>query len=238
MKFKNLDARYKEKRQAFSEETGPRELWSIMDHWPLYCGMANLGRVFAISDLLRSTLDVPGHVAEFGLWRGATTSLLAKTLRIFDPHGSKVIHGFDSFEGLSAFVPQDDAAKKNKGHYQGSYEELRRMLELYEIDDDVEFHVGLIEDTLPELMEQQAALSFSFVYCDTDLYESTRLILEHLHPRLSKGGLFVFDEWNDTGYPGEGLAVNEFLTQHGDKYEVHHVLGARQPSMYIRKIEY
>lgn len=238
MKFKDLDERYKEQRQAFSDETGPRELWSVIDHWPLYCGTANLGRVFAITDLLRSTLDVPGHVAEFGLWRGATTSLLAKTLRIFDPHGSKVIHGFDSFEGLGAFVEQDGVAKENKGRYLGSYEELKKMLDLYEIGDDVEFHVGLIEETLPELMAQQAALSFSFVYCDTDLYESTRLILEQLHPRLSKGGLFVFDEWNDASYPGEGLAANEFLEQHGHNYEVHHVSGARQPTMYLRKIKY
>ena len=128
MKFKTLDEGYKKRRQALSDDMGPRELWSVLDHWPLYCGIANLGRVFAISDLVRSALNVPGHIAEFGVWRGATTALFAKTLRIFDPHGNKVIHGFDSFDGLNAFVDQDGAAKENRGSYRGSYEELQKLL--------------------------------------------------------------------------------------------------------------
>lgn len=42
MKFSNLDERYLSKRRVFSEETGARELWSVIDHWPLYVGLSNL----------------------------------------------------------------------------------------------------------------------------------------------------------------------------------------------------
>src|ERR1700690_3318252 len=71
MKFATEDAAYLAERKALSQELGPRELWSIVDHWPLYCGVGNLARFMAIADLLRGTARVPGHVAEFGSWKGA-----------------------------------------------------------------------------------------------------------------------------------------------------------------------
>jgi len=50
----------------------------------------------AIADLLKETLNVPGHVVEFGRWRGANLMLLAKLLSIYDPYGSKLIHCYCS----------------------------------------------------------------------------------------------------------------------------------------------
>ena len=50
----------------------------------------------AIADLLKETLNVPGHVVEFGSWRGANLMLLAKLLSIYDPYGSKLIHCYCS----------------------------------------------------------------------------------------------------------------------------------------------
>lgn len=236
MKFAQADAAYLKRRKEISADGGPRELWSVVDHWPLYCGIGNLGRAIAIIDLLRSTATVPGHVAEFGTWRGSTLMLLTKLLKLTDPHGSKMVHCFDSFEGLSAFSAPDGNATAAQGQYRGSLDELRQMIELYELADDIEIHQGLIENTLPQLLEQRPELSFSFVYCDTDLYSSTRLILEKMHPRLCRGGLFVLDEWNYEDYPGETVATREFLAEYGAHYEMQHVPGARQPSLVLKRI--
>jgi hypothetical protein len=232
------DQAYKAKRDELVSALGSKRLWEIVDHWPLYCGVGTLARQLAIIDIFRSTLDVPGHLAEFGMWRGATTLLLGKLLFIEDPLCSKVVHGFDSFEGLAAFSASDGDATAMKGHYQGSRGEIQSMMDLYGLGDIIDIHEGRIETTLPELLEQHPEMAFSFVYLDTDLFESTRTILDHVHPRLSKGGVFVFDEWNHPTYPGEGLAINDFLHRHGDKYEVSHVANTRQPSMFIKKIAY
>lgn len=237
MKFHSQNQEYYQHRKELSTQLGPRELWSVIDHWPLYCGVGNLTRFLAIYDIFKSTLTVPGHVAEFGCWRGANLMFLAKLLRIYDPNGTKVAYGFDSFEGLTAFSDEDGDAKLNQGKYKGVLEELQNCLKLYGLSDDVIIEKGLIEDTLPKLVEKNKALSFSFVYIDTDLYKSTQVILESLHPRLSVGGVFLFDEWNDETYPGEGQAANEFLKKFGDCYQVEHV-AARQPSLIIRKIKY
>jgi len=44
-------------------------------------------------------------------------------------------------------------------------------------------------------------------------YEPTKEILEQVHERLAKGGIFVLDEYNDEKYPGETLALKEVLAR-------------------------
>lgn len=236
MKFKTLDERYLNQRRTLSAQFGPRELWSVIDQWPLYVGMGNLARFMAIGDLLRETLEVPGHIVEFGSWRGANLMFMTKLLRIYDPHSCKQVHCFESFAGLETFSEQDGIAGESEGGtYRGSYEELQAMINLSELDDDIVIHKGDILQTLPDALKNEG-LSFSFVYCDTDLYAPSRLILDSLHPRLSKGGIIVMDEWNYDKWPGEAVAVREFMESHGDLYEMRHVRNARQPSLVLKKV--
>lgn len=236
MKFKSIDERYLTERATFEKGSRPLELWSVVDHWPLYVGIGNLARFMAISDLLRDSLDVPGHVAEFGSWRGSNLMFMAKLLRIYDPQGCKLVHCFESFEGLKTFTDQDGGADVSEGgKYCGNYDDLQKMIQLYELEDDIVIHPGDIMTTLPEAL-QDNGLSFSFLYCDTDLYSPTKLILEKCHPRLSKGGLIMLDQWNYAKWPGEAVAVREFLTVHEGGYEMLHVRNARQPSLVLKKV--
>ena len=235
MKFATKDAAYKKRRTELSEKYGPRELWSVMDHWPLYCGVRNMARYLAIYEIFKTTIAVPGHVAEFGTWRGANLMFLGKMLRIFECHSTKMLHCFDSFEGLTEFHDKDGRAIETKGAYKGSLEELKDFMDLYEMNDEIAIHKGLIEDTLPKLLSEESSLSFSFVYCDVDLYQGTKTILENLHPRLSAGGVFVLDEWNDPENPGETTAVREFLEKYGDMYVMENITTVTQPSLVLRK---
>lgn len=187
MKFEKEDQRYLTLRKAISQEKGPQEIWSVIDHWPLYVGIRNLAHFMAISDLLRSTFNIPGHIAEFGSWRGANLMFLTKLLKIYDPLSSKIVHCFDSFEGLTTFSTEDSEAKDMCGKYMGTFDELQEFKRLYELDDQIVVHKGLIQDTLPNALENDASLSFSFIYCDTDLFEPTRIILDSIHDCLSKG---------------------------------------------------
>lgn len=233
MKFETADKRYLENRKLFSDNLGNRELWSIMDQWPLYVGIGNLSRYIAIYELLKSTLDVPGHIAEFGSWKGANLMFMAKLMHILDSYGCKQVHCFESFEGLQTFTEQDKDGIFNMSIYQGNYDDLKELIEIYELQDGIVVHMGNILETLPIVLKNEA-LNFSFVYCDTDLYKPTITILDNVHSRLSKGGLFVFDEWNYDKWPGESIAVREFLDKH-DNYEMIHVRNARQPSLVLRK---
>ncbi|MHC1699685.1 MAG: TylF/MycF/NovP-related O-methyltransferase [Humidesulfovibrio sp.] len=235
MKFQSSSEKYLTERAEFSKRHGARELWSVIDQWPLYCGIGNLGRHVAILDILRRSLPVPGHIAEFGSWRGSTLLFMAKLLRLFDPHGSKQVHAFDSFTGLETFSDKDCPAEGNRGAYRGDYAELLELVELYGLADDVVIHKGLVAETLAPLLEREQALSFSMVYLDLDLYEPTLHAMLRMHPRLSQGGMFVLDEWNHESYPGEGVAVREFMERHGDCYRPEHIPGTSQPNLLLIK---
>ncbi len=238
MKFETVDKEYLEARKKLSETYGKKDMWEVMDQWPLYVGQSNLQRVLAIYELLKTTIDVPGHVAEFGSWKGANVMFMAKVLNAIDPYSNKLVYTFDSFEGLTEFHEKDlGEAAALKGAYKGSMDVLNDFIALYKLEHNISIQKGYIENTLPALLKADPSLSFSLVYCDTDLYASTKIILDELHPRLMKGGLFIFDEWNYGLWPGETTAVREFLETHGDSYNVQHIKNTRQPSLAIRKVK-
>lgn len=146
-----------------------------------------------------------------------------------------VVHAFDSFEGLTEFQSADAGATSERGSYAGNLAGLEAFIALYRLQGEITIHNGIIENTLPDLLSRDASISFSFVYCDTDLYGSTRIILDGLHNRLSRSGVFVLDQWNYENYPGETVAVREFLEAHPQQYTMEHVPYARQPSLVLRK---
>jgi len=46
---------------------------------------------------------------------------------------------------------------------------------------------------------------------DADLYEPTKVALEHFVPLMPKGGLVVFDEIAYRNFPGETVALREYF---------------------------
>jgi hypothetical protein len=49
---------------------------------------------------------------------------------------------------------------------------------------------------------------------DFDLYEPTRVALEHFLPRMPRGAVIAFDELDNPLWPGETQAMLEFLESH------------------------
>ena len=229
------DIAYLSARKVFSASIGPQELWSIVDHWPLYVGGKNLARALALHDLYRSVAKIPGAVAEFGSWNGASIMLLAKIARIFDANSPRRFLCFDTFEGLPAGVEKDGSGATSTGQYSGNLERLRALIRLYDMEHKIEIHRGLIQNTLPRVLEDES-LYFSFVFLDADLYEPTIAALMQCHDRMVSGGVFVFDEWGEAEWPGETIAVREFMDQNSTSYKYEVVSNTEQPSLVLRKI--
>jgi hypothetical protein len=51
----------------------------------------------------------------------------------------------------------------------------------------------------------------ALAYFDFDLYEPTKVCLEAIKDRLTKGSIVAFDELNYHTWPGETLALKEAL---------------------------
>jgi predicted O-methyltransferase YrrM len=108
------------------------------------------------------------------------------------------------------------------------------MLRLHELDEFTHLVKGQVQETLADFLAQRKDIRFSLIYLDMDLYEPTKLAIELLYPKLVRGGLMVFDEYNTSQWPGETSAVHEVL---GEQVELKAVPRTRQPRAYLVKGE-
>ena len=75
----------------------------------------------------------------------------------------------------------------------------------------MELVVGDAMKTIPEYLQKNPHLVVAMLYLDFDLYEPTKLAIETFLPRMPKGAVLVFDELNQSQWPGETLAVMDTI---------------------------
>jgi hypothetical protein len=170
-------------------------------------------RLYAIWQVARNVVAVPGAVAEIGSYRGGSASFMAQAFVAFS--GEEVpLHVFDTFEGH----PQDaitahDEEQQPPGRFGGtSYEDVRDLLSPFA---QVRIHRGDVAASLPTL----EALTYRLVHIDTDLYQPTVVCLEYFAPRLSSGGVLIVDDYSSRKCPGVAKAVVEYL-ERDDAFQV------------------
>ena len=72
---------------------------------------------------------------------------------------------------------------------------------------------GDATETIPSFIHQNPHLLVSLLFLDFDLYEPTKVALEHFLPRMPSGSVLAFDELDNPLWPGETLAMLEHLQQ-------------------------
>ena len=167
--------------------------------------------------------DVPGDLAELGVWRGNTAAILAYFAA---KHGRRV-QLFDTFEGFDA--------KDLKG-----IDSNKKLL----FNDT---SVGLVRDVIGEdssacdfvtgyfpasIEPRHSAMSFCAVSLDCDLYEPMRAGLEFFYPRLTKGGIFFLHDYSSGHWDGCKQAIDEFCAESG---EMLILMPDKSGSAFIRK---
>lgn len=155
--------------------------------------------------------EVPGDLIETGIWKGGLTVLMRGILKAHDVT-DRLVWAADSFEGLPKPDPRHTLADAIWYHLfepldglRISYEFVQGVFEKYDLlDDQVRFLRGWFADTLPAAPIDRLAL----MRLDGDWYDSTRLALEVLYPKLSPGGFIIIDDY---GLPfGCRRAVDEY----------------------------
>ncbi|MCR4321656.1 MAG: TylF/MycF family methyltransferase [Candidatus Brocadiaceae bacterium] len=235
-KFKRTDTVYLAKRKELSKDLNIPDLWQIVDHFGLYTGIQTLGTRLAVFEIMKQCLNIPGHIAEFGCWNGNNLIYMAKVLQLLQPNTHKHIYGFDSFEGLQTFSSEDGESRELFGKYKGNEEQLRTVIDFFEMDEWVHLVKGNALDTIPKFEKDNPHLMFSMAYIDFDLYDPCKIALEYVGKRIAPGGVIVFDEALTNLWPGEGRVLVEFLSENGaGEYSMHNVTFARQPTVYLIK---
>ena len=227
-----------ENRDQFARDIGVPNLYEFIDQYPLYAGVHTLANKIWCYELLHSTVGVPGDIIEFGSWRGANLMFLAKMSCLLEPHSPKQILGFDNFEGLPASVDEDgEYAKSQVGRYMGNEKVIKQAIRLFELEEKVQLIIGDALKTIPRYASDNPHTLTSFAYLDFDLYEPTKTALRFLDKSISVGGVIVFDEACTKEWPGETLAMKEFMSSSIHKFEMLSNKISRQPTLAIRRID-
>jgi hypothetical protein len=188
-----------------------------------------LKRFLAHVELFKMTLDVPGDIAEFGVFRGLglfTWANLLESYCIGDR--TKIVYGFDNWRGFTGFSDQDAGPLAHAGKTVGGFnpatfhEEVLNAIAIFDSDRFIPFKPriklidGDIEQTVVQFARDTPGVRFSLVHLDCDLYKPTRVVLEALWDRVTRGGVVIFDEYAIADWPGETAAVDEFLADKAD----------------------
>lgn len=197
--------------------------------FPVLLRRQNLKRFLAHAELFKLTLDVPGDIAEVGVFRGLGLMTWANLLESYAVGDrTKIVYGFDNWEGFAALAEQDgqpvDEVQKTAGGFSPArYKaELEAAIRIFDHDRFIPWKAriklieGQIEETAPRFAADNPGVRFSLVHLDCDLYHPTRAALHALWPRLSRGGIMLFDEYGIKDWPGETAAVDEYFADKPD----------------------
>jgi O-methyltransferase len=162
--------------------------------------LVSADRCYVLERLFRQTIPVPGDVFECGVYKGGTAALLAVLLT--ENELGKKLYLFDTFEGMPATDSERDLHKK-ADFSDTSLEAVRS----YVRGESCIFRKGFIPDTFSGL----DGTVISFCHIDLDIYQSISDSLSFVWPRLSMGGVIVFDDYGFPSCPGALQAVDQFF---------------------------
>ena len=192
--------------------------------------VAGVPRMMALIEAVRYCVraEVPGALAECGVWRGGSVLAMILTLRDLGV-SDRDVHLYDTF-GEMPDPGEVDGSRVHGSPFITWREGRRRVPQLPHPPDPwvseravrevvaktgypgerVRFVPGRVEETLPGEAPERLAL----LRLDTDWYESTKHELVHLYPRLSAGGVLIVDDYGE--FEGCRRAVDEYFAERGE----------------------
>jgi len=218
-----IDSDIEDRIEAHCQKFGIDSLNAVI-LFPVLIRRQLLKRFLAHVEFFKMTLEVPGDIAELGVFRGLGLMTWANLLEAYCiGDRTKTVYGFDNWKGFGEISPEDgqkniEVQKMVGGfspeHY---YDELKEAIAIFDADRfipwkaRVKLIVGDIEETVPTFVNENPGVRFSLIHFDCDLYKPTKIALEKLWPLLSRGGPMLFDEYSIPEWPGETKAVDKFF---------------------------
>lgn len=173
----------------------------------------------SIDYLNRAKID--GDIVECGVWRGGNMLLAKDLCRIAG--ADRQFYLFDTFTGMSEPSQHDITysgvpatsnfeERRKEEHVDWAYASIEDVQKNFEqaglLDQSVHFIKGKVEDTLTNSNNLPSRIAL--LRLDTDWYESTKIELEILYPRLVSGGILIIDDYGH--WKGARKAVDEYFS--------------------------
>ncbi len=172
-------------------------------------------------EFFKRTSEIRGEIVEFGIFKGNSFFRWIKFRDLLEQTNSRKIIGFDIFGDFPEANFEDDKLKRDafveetNGGKSISFEEITELLKKQNLQKNVEIVKGDILQTLDQYIEDNPHLKISLLHIDVDLYEPSKVILEKLYSKVTKGGIIVLDDYG--AFAGTNKAVDDFFK---DKVEI------------------
>ncbi|OXS55868.1 dTDP-6-deoxy-L-hexose 3-O-methyltransferase [Cohnella sp. CIP 111063] len=180
----------------------------------LSCDITRISKMLAHYELFKMVMDLPGAVVECGVFKGASLLRFSMFRELLSSTYSKKIIGFDIFGKFPETNFEEDVRFRKQfidgaGENSIAVEQLQEVLDRKGINKQIELVKGDITETVPDYVRKHPELKISLLNLDTDIYEPCTVILEHLYPRLVKGGILIIDDYGT--FPGETKAIDDYF---------------------------
>ena len=180
----------------------------IIHHYPIYSGSVLIARHLSIYEIYKKVLNLPGDIAEIGVFKGGSFLFLAKLCEIFEPNSYTRVFGFDWFKGMK---PSDEEKNIKSGSYSSSYETLKKAIEIQDLDRIAKVVRIDVTKDLKKYFEKNKGQKYKLVFFDAGTYEVVKTALPFFWERLVHGGILILDQYADMRAYGETLALDEIL---------------------------
>ena len=177
--------------------------------------LVDVYRCFELWSLAKQLAAVEGSVLEVGVWRGGTGVLLAEAIK---NDSRRKVYLADTFKGVVKAGEQDTRYKGGE-HADTSRSLVESLLRMFDAS-----NATILEGVFPEDTSRLIDGPIALLHSDVDVYSSTKDIVQWVLPRLSKGGVIVFDDYGFSGCEGVTTFANE-LRANSNLLFVHNLNG-------------
>lgn len=210
------------------DDTGSeRDFFFEMSKYAGHLYKSHIERHLAIYELYKKTYELPGSVAEFGLYNGSTFFFLARLLEIFNKTSFEIhessshhLYGFDTFEGIVNLSDLDSTDVHTPQKHIGGFKQINNFF-LNDLDHfkktncSIAKRIHIIKGdattSFPDFLKQNPGVRFRFVILDMDVFEPTNAVLDSILNFMVPGGIIAFDEYGFPEWPGETIAADQFI---------------------------
>jgi Macrocin-O-methyltransferase (TylF) len=216
---------------------GEISLAETLINYPAFVRRREMTRLLADYDLFRMIQDLPGSIAELGVFLGAGLFTWSKLLETFAPGDrSRKVYGFESGAGYRDFAPEDGNPqpwiKDVVGRKVVPDGYLERMVKLTNLDnllpgvERCRVIPGNILETVKAFADGNQGTRLSMIFMDVNLYKPTLAGFRALYPLLVPGGVVAMNGYGSPPWLGETAAFENYFKEIG------------QPLPRIRKLSY
>lgn len=157
--------------------------------------LVDIWRCHELWSLLGEVSELSGAVLEVGVWRGGSGALMAARmaqLQLSDP-----VYLCDTWEGVVK-TGRDDIYYHDGKHADTSKATVEALVRQMGLT-----NVTLLQGIFPEDSASHVTTeALRLVHVDVDVYQSAKDVFDWAWPRLTSGGIAVFDDYGFPACPG------------------------------------